>query len=82
MDIARSLYSQNDIYLYDDVLSAVDIHVGTSLMEDTILDYLKGKTIVMATHALKFACFADYIIFMKDGQVIACDNYKEIAKIP
>jgi ABC-type transport system involved in cytochrome bd biosynthesis fused ATPase/permease subunit len=82
VDIARSLYSQSDIYLYDDVLSAVDIHVGTSLMEDTILDYLKGKTIVMATHALKFASLADYIIFMKDGRVIACDKYQEISKIP
>ena len=67
VDLARSLYSQSDIYLYDDILSAVDIHVGTFLIDETVLGYLKGKTVIMATHAIRFANKADYIILMKHG---------------
>lgn len=82
MDLARSLYSQSDIYLFDDILSAVDIHVGTFLMEQTIKGFLKGKTILMATHAIKFAEQADRIILMKDGEIVACDTYQNISKMP
>jgi ATP-binding cassette subfamily C (CFTR/MRP) protein 2 len=48
------LYSDKDIYLLDDILSAVDVHVGKFLMEKTIMDYLKNKTIIMPTHAVKY----------------------------
>jgi ABC-type multidrug transport system ATPase subunit len=60
----------------------VDIHVGTYLIEETIMGLLRGRTVVMATHAIRFAPKADYIILMKDGQVVACDKYREIAKRP
>ena len=33
ISLARALYSDRDIYLLDDVLSAVDVHVGKFLME-------------------------------------------------
>jgi len=39
----------------DDILSAVDVHVGDFLMKETLLGYLKGKTIIMPTHAIKYA---------------------------
>ena len=51
-------------------------------MEETILGYLKGKTVLMVTHAIKFASKADYIILMKDGRIVACDEYRNITKIP
>jgi ABC-type transport system involved in cytochrome bd biosynthesis fused ATPase/permease subunit len=62
--LARALYSDRDIYLLDDVLSAVDVHVGEFLMRETLKGYLKGKTIIMPTHALKFAEVVDEIIVM------------------
>jgi len=37
ISLARALYSNRSIYLLDDVLSAVDVHVGKFLMEVTIL---------------------------------------------
>jgi ABC-type transport system involved in cytochrome bd biosynthesis fused ATPase/permease subunit len=53
----------------------VDIHVATSIMEKTVKEHLRGKTILMATHAIKFARLADYIILMRDGRVEACSTY-------
>lgn len=54
ISLARALYSDADIYLLDDVLSAVDVHVGKFLMQETIMKYLKDKTIIMPTHAVKY----------------------------
>ena len=31
--LARALYSDRDIYLLDDIISAVDVHVGEFLMK-------------------------------------------------
>lgn len=33
LSLARALYSENDICLLDDILSAVDVHVGDFLMK-------------------------------------------------
>ena len=85
ISLARALYSDNDIYLLDDVLSAVDVHVGKFLMEETIMGYLKDKTVIMPTHAVKYLDSADNVILMKKGRVIAqgplkyvkdCDYFK------
>lgn len=68
---ARALYSDSDVLLFDDVLSAVDVHVGEFLLAESIKKRLREKTVVMVTHAIKFAHFADVIILMKDGRIVA-----------
>ena len=78
ISLARALYSDRDIYLLDDVLSAVDVHVGKFLMEQTILGFLKNKTVVMPSHAINFASKADYIMVMKKGEVIKSGSFKSI----
>lgn len=40
ISLARAIYSNRDIYLLDDPLSAMDQHVGTRLFEDVI----RGET--------------------------------------
>lgn len=36
MSLARAVYSNADLYLLDDPLSAVDVHVGKHLFEKVI----------------------------------------------
>ena len=36
VSLARAIYNQNDIYIFDDPLSAVDAHVGKHLFEKVI----------------------------------------------
>ena len=59
VSLARAIYSDKDIMLLDDILSAVDVHVGEFIVKQTVKEHLKGKTVVMPTHAIKFATFAD-----------------------
>ena len=45
VSLARAVYSDSDVYLLDDPLSAVDSHVGKALFNDVIgpRGVLKGK---------------------------------------
>ena len=53
-NIARALYFDADVILFDDPLSAVDAHVGRSLFQGAIVNGLRarGKTVILVTHAL------------------------------
>lgn len=52
VNLARSFYEEKDIYLFDDPFSALDIHVSCKIIENSILDKLKGKTRIVITHSI------------------------------
>lgn len=74
INLARAVYAENEIYLLDDPLSAVDAHVGKHMFEECIVKYLRGKTRILATHQLQFLRNVDRIIVLKDGEIEA-DGY-------
>lgn len=51
--IARALYSQRDIYIFDDPLSAVDAHVGQHIFAKAISGFLKDKPVLFITNQLQ-----------------------------
>jgi len=57
--LARAIYSDSDIYLLDDPISAVDVHVGKFIMHECLNGYLKHKTRILVTHALYYCHYAD-----------------------
>lgn len=52
ISIARIIYSNPDILLIDDALSALDANVGKKIFYNVFKNYAKGKTRLMTTHAL------------------------------
>lgn len=76
--IARAVYSDSDIYLFDDVLSAVDAHIGRHLFEECINGYLKGKTRLLVTHQLHWLPYADHIVVMNEGMIVEQGSYEEL----
>lgn len=76
--LARAIYSDKDIYLLDDIISAVDVHVGEFLIKESILQYLKGKTVIMPTHAANFAEYADEVIVLKKGVIVRKGHFRDI----
>ncbi|XP_017883367.1 probable multidrug resistance-associated protein lethal(2)03659 [Ceratina calcarata] len=78
VNLARALYADADIYLLDDPLSAVDTHVGKSIVDECILGFLKGKTRILVTHQIQYLKSADQIIVMNNGSIQAIGNFEEL----
>eukprot|EP00124_Ichthyophonus_hoferi_P000162 Ihof_evm26s5 gene=Ihof_evmTU26s5 len=51
--LARAVYGKHRVYLLDDPLSALDVHVANHIMKYCILDLLRGDTVVLCTHRLE-----------------------------
>ncbi|KAF7996688.1 hypothetical protein HCN44_002334 [Aphidius gifuensis] len=78
INLARAVYADAPIYLFDDPLSAVDAHVGKHMFEECIEKYLKGKTRILVTHQIQFLQNVDKIIVMKEGKIEAKGSYDEL----
>ena len=78
ISLARTIYNNPDIYLFDDPISALDANVGKKIMKNCIVKYLKGKTRVVVTHALSYLKYMDRIIYMKSGRIEWSGNYDEV----
>ena len=82
ISLARTIYNEPDIYLFDDPISALDANVGKKIMKNCIVKYLKGKTRVVVTHALSYLKYMDRIIYMKQGRIDWTGNYDEVQNQP
>uniref|UniRef100_A0A2C9W799 ABC-type xenobiotic transporter n=1 Tax=Manihot esculenta TaxID=3983 RepID=A0A2C9W799_MANES len=78
IQIARALYQDADIYLFDDPFSAVDAHTGSHLFKEVLLGLMSSKTVIYVTHQVEFLPPADLILVMKDGRITQAGNYNDI----
>ncbi|TYI57998.1 hypothetical protein E1A91_D11G321800v1 [Gossypium mustelinum] len=78
IQIARALYQDADIYLFDDPFSAVDAHTGSHLFKEVLLKNLRSKTVIYVTHQVEFLPAADLILVMKDGRIVQAGKYNDI----
>jgi ATP-binding cassette, subfamily C (CFTR/MRP), member 1 len=71
VSLARALYADADVYLLDDVLSAVDAHVGRHLVDQALGATLvaNGRTVLLASHQLSVIDRADRVLILRDGHV-------------
>ncbi|XP_072237117.1 ATP-binding cassette sub-family C member 12 isoform X1 [Leuresthes tenuis] len=80
ISLARAVYSNKDIFLLDDPLSAVDAHVGKHIFEECIKKELKGKSVILVTHQLQYLEFCDDILVLEDGEVRETGNHLTLMK--
>ncbi|KAM4683703.1 multidrug resistance-associated protein 1-like [Amazona ochrocephala] len=80
VSLARAVYSSADLYLLDDPLSAVDVHVGKHLFEKIIgpSGLLKSKTRILVTHNVTFLPYTDLVIVMEEGRISQMGTYQEV----
>uniref|UniRef100_A0A8C5HF65 Multidrug resistance-associated protein 9-like n=1 Tax=Gouania willdenowi TaxID=441366 RepID=A0A8C5HF65_GOUWI len=78
ISLARAVYSNRDIYLLDDPLSAVDAHVGKHIFEECVQRELRGKSIILVTHQLQYLEFCDDILVLEDGEVREAGNHQKL----
>ena len=82
--LARALYCNADIYLFDDPISAVDSKVGKQIYERVILKLKeKKKTVVLITHQISYLFQCDKIVIMEEGEIASSgkpENLREELK--
>ncbi|XP_065575832.1 ATP-binding cassette sub-family C member 5-like isoform X11 [Artemia franciscana] len=76
--LARAVYANRDIYLLDDIFSALDAHVSKQVFEECIKLELREKTILLVTHHLTFLSQCHKILVMKDGEVLDYGTHEEL----
>ncbi|XP_071824185.1 ATP-binding cassette sub-family C member 4-like isoform X2 [Apostichopus japonicus] len=74
--LARVLYSDTNVYLLDDPLSAVDSRVGRHLFERCISG--SSKAILLVTHQLQYLKTVDRILIIKEGEMSGYGTYQEL----
>uniref|UniRef100_A0A4W3JSB3 ATP-binding cassette, sub-family C (CFTR/MRP), member 10 n=1 Tax=Callorhinchus milii TaxID=7868 RepID=A0A4W3JSB3_CALMI len=77
--LARAVYMDQDLYLLDDPLAAVDSDVAGHLMEQCIMGILKDKTRILCTHRAEFLNKADVLVLMDNGRIIRAGMWLQLA---
>ncbi|KAJ2852499.1 hypothetical protein IWW36_000127, partial [Coemansia brasiliensis] len=77
VSLARAVYSRADIYIMDDPLAAVDVHVGKHIFSHVLgpNGLLKSRARILATNTMQFLKYSDNILMIQDGQIIEQNTF-------
>ena len=78
ISLARAIYSNADIYLLDDPLSAVDPKVASGIFHECIRGALREKCVILVTHQLQFLRHSPRVMILKDGKQVLLGSYEHI----
>jgi ATP-binding cassette subfamily C (CFTR/MRP) protein 1 len=78
VSLARAAYSESDIVILDDPLSALDPKVGERVFAECILGLMKEKTRVLVTNQLQFLKKCDKVVVLGNGGVLEEGPYEEL----
>lgn len=78
--LARCLYKEADLYLFDDPFSSIDNKVSQAIFENLFCHYLKDKARILVTNDLSNLINVDKIIYMKKGSIVFTGSFEEYKK--
>ncbi|XP_011012566.1 PREDICTED: ABC transporter C family member 2-like isoform X6 [Populus euphratica] len=79
VSMARAVYSNSDVYIFDDPLSALDAHVGRQVFDKCIKGELSRKTRILVTNQLHFLSQVDRIILVHEGMVKEEGTFEDLS---
>ncbi|EDS42543.1 multidrug resistance-associated protein [Culex quinquefasciatus] len=71
--LARAIYQNKQIYLLDDILSALDAHVASHIVRHCIFGLLRDKTRIIVTQHPMVLNQANQILHVENGKVSQSD---------
>ncbi|KAG0053496.1 hypothetical protein BGZ83_000977 [Gryganskiella cystojenkinii] len=78
ISIARAVYANADIYIFDDPLSAVDAHVDQHIFTHAISTILANKTRILVTNGVNHLPDVDQIVVIKAGMIVQDGPYADL----
>ncbi|XP_065302552.1 ATP-binding cassette sub-family C member 2-like isoform X1 [Dermacentor albipictus] len=84
ISIARAVYSQSDVYLLDDPLSALDPIVASRVFKDVIgkKGLLRHKTRIMVCNQAKYLHYMDKLILVDKKRIKVYDKVEDLINDP
>ena len=80
INLARTVYHNDDIYLFDDPISSVDSIVYNKIIDLVIKNFLKKKTIIFASNDIKYINHFDKVIFVEKEKVKFFGTVQDLEK--
>ena len=80
ISLARAMYSEKDVVLLDDPLSAVDANVGRAILDNAICGQMAARTRVLCTHDMQMLHRCDRILWLEQGRVRALGTYQDLMR--
>ncbi len=71
--IARSLANSPQIILGDEPTGNLDTHTGQEIMDILAELSRAGRTVIVASHDLRLTAYADRVLRMEDGRIVAVE---------
>lgn len=81
MALARALMKDSDIYVLDDVLSAVDHETEKTIIAN-LRKFAPGKSFILTSHRISAIQWADEILVMDEGRVIDRGTHEQLVGRP
>ncbi|KAF0311378.1 Multidrug resistance-associated protein 5 [Amphibalanus amphitrite] len=81
VNLARAVYSDADIYLLDDPLSAVDTKVGQHIFQQCVCGELKDKTVVLVSHGVQYLSHCDEVVYMRDCKLAERGTHDQLMEL-
>ena len=80
LSIARAIYTRADVYLFDDILSAVDAHVGQKLIDKVLgkNGILKTKTKILSTNSMKVLSQSSNVYLLQNNTISESGSVEKI----
>ncbi|GJP74244.1 hypothetical protein CLOP_g4860 [Closterium sp. NIES-67] len=78
ISIARAVYSNADVFFFDDPLSALDAHVAKQVYDTCVRTELAGRTRIMVTNQLHFLPAVDWVVMVENGRIAEQGPYDQL----
>jgi len=78
ISIARAAYSNAEIIILDDPMSALDPEVARLLFKECIVDFMSGRTRLLATNQLQFLQSCDSVVALGNGVILEQGTYNDL----
>lgn len=75
--IARTVYKNPSYVFLDEATTALDAYNEMLVME-SLLEYFRGKTLILVAHRLSTVMHADHIIVLEAGEVVEKGTHHEL----
>lgn len=75
--IARAVYKNPEYLFFDEATNALDTKNEKTIMEN-LMEFYKGKTVVICAHRLSTIRRADQIVVLNDGRVVETGTHDEL----